>query len=753
MGRFALRVALLTMLCALALRVANHLPAVAPATSAAGEFSAERAMRHVRAIAARPHPIGSAENRRVAEYIMGELATLGLAPQVQEATAIGTRYAAAGRVRNVVARVPGTQPGGPAVLLMAHYDGVPAGPGAGDDASGSSVLLETLRALRASPPLRHDVIALFADGEEAGLLGAAAFVREHPWARDVAFTMNFEARGTTGPSLMFETGAGNLDGIRVLRRVGGARATSLSTFVYRQLPNDTDLSETAVLDRPAMNFAFIGGVNRYHTAQDDVEHLNPRSIQDHGQSALALTRELAGNPLPREATGDAVFFDMPLLGLIAYPEGWSPVFALLILLPLGRFLARLRRTEPRWLRGVVLGVTGATVSVALGAVLGMFAANALRSVHEFIGSGAPMHSGLYAAAVALLAFSLAAAVHALLRRWAPAVALQAGGVVFLTLLALLTAFLAPGISFVFIWPAIVVAGALAEPGRAEIGEAILWIASALAILVLAPITYLMGVVALGLDATGAAVVAVFTTLGAWLLAHTLEMWEGRPWRTPATAFAASLALFSVGAATVRTSDEHPVGSSIGYGVDADSNTAYLGVQASTRGAASALRAQMASDPSVRPPAWFARYFSTARMVPPPGSSIPKASVSVIADSTSGSARHLTVRVVPGEGTQVISLRADSGMVQSTSVDGRPVATGRYRFQPRGRWNMEYHAPDPGGFEVAFVLATGRPFGLSLVSQLPGIPRVPGLDVPRRADGVIPIQRGDFTAVHQRVTLP
>ena len=753
MARFALRATLLVLFCALAVRAAMHLPAVAPETAPAGEFSAERAMRHVRAIAARPHPIGSAEQRRVAEYILGELATLGLAPQVQEATAVGTRYPSAGRVRNIVARVPGTQPGGPAVLLMAHYDGVPAAPGAGDDASGSSVLLETLRALEASPPLRHDVIALFADGEEAGLLGAAAFVREHPWAKDVAFTLNFEARGTTGPSLMFETGAGNLDGIRALRRVGGARATSLSTFVYRQLPNDTDLSETARLDKPAMNFAFIGGVNRYHTAQDDAAHLNPRSVQDHGQSALALTRELAGNPLPRAATGDAVFFDFPGLGLIAYPEGWSPIFALLILLPLGRFLARLRRTEPRWLRGVVLGFTGAAVSVTLGAVLGVLAANALRSVHEFIGSGAPMHSGLYAVAVALLAFSLAAAIHALLRRWAPGVALQAGGVAFLTLLALLTAFTAPGISFVFIWPAIVMAVALAEPDRAEIGEAILWIASALAILVLVPITYLMGVVALGLDATGAAVVAVFTTLGAWLLAHTLELWKGRPWHTAGAAVVASLALVCVGAATVRTSEVHPVGSSIAYGVDADSNTAFLGVQAATRGAANALRSQLSSYPTVRPPVWFARSFATARMVPAPSPGIARATVRVIADSTRGGARHLTVRVIPGEGARTISMRADSGVVQSTTIDGRPVATDRYRSQPRGRWSIEYHAPDPAGFEVAFVLGTARPFTLSLVSQHPGIPAVPGLELPNRPDGVIPMQRGDFTAVHQRVALP
>ncbi len=233
MPRFLLRAFLLLLTCAGAYAYANHVPGVVPASAPATEFSAERAMAHVRGIAGRPHPIGSAEHRVVAEYVVSQLRALGLEPEVQEATAVGTRYAAAGRVRNILVRVPGTDSAASrhAVLLMAHYDAVPAALGAGDDASGSAVLLETLRALTASPRLRHDVVALFADGEETGLLGAAAFVREHPWARDVAVTLNFEARGTHGPSLMFETGPGNLDMVRALRRVGGGRATSLSTFV------------------------------------------------------------------------------------------------------------------------------------------------------------------------------------------------------------------------------------------------------------------------------------------------------------------------------------------------------------------------------------------------------------------------------------------------------------------------------------------------------------------------------------------
>ena len=53
------------------------------------------------------------------------------------------------------------------MLIAVHYDGVPAGPAAGDDAAGCAALLETVRALRArKQPLANDVIALFTDGEE-----------------------------------------------------------------------------------------------------------------------------------------------------------------------------------------------------------------------------------------------------------------------------------------------------------------------------------------------------------------------------------------------------------------------------------------------------------------------------------------------------------------------------------------------------------------------------------------------------------
>ena len=90
--RIASTVVALFVLCALLVRRAALPPAPIPASAPATEFSAERAMAHVREIAQRPHATGSADNVRVREYVVAQLRALGLEPQVQEATGIGTRY-------------------------------------------------------------------------------------------------------------------------------------------------------------------------------------------------------------------------------------------------------------------------------------------------------------------------------------------------------------------------------------------------------------------------------------------------------------------------------------------------------------------------------------------------------------------------------------------------------------------------------------------------------------------------------------
>lgn len=311
-------------------------PSPAPSTAPAADFSADRAMEQVRAIAQKPHPTGSAEHDRVRDYVEAELARQGLTPQLESGHAELSRgrFHAAAEVQNILARLPGTANTRP-VMLAAHYDSSMRGPGASDDGHGVAVLLETLRALRAGPPLRNDVIFLITDGEERGMLGAVLFMREHPWRGEPGVTLNFEARGTSGSAMMFETSSNNAWLVRGLAAaVPQTDATSAAYEIYRRMPNNTDLSIFKEGGLAGMNFAFIEHPEYYHTAEDTVEHLDPVSLQEQGRYALSLARWFGNQDLSRHASGDAIYFATPFTPLIVYPAGWAVVLATLAVLGL-----------------------------------------------------------------------------------------------------------------------------------------------------------------------------------------------------------------------------------------------------------------------------------------------------------------------------------------------------------------------------------------------------------------------------------
>ena len=97
LARLGSAFALLALLAIAILRVSRP-PSPVAATAPDTVFSAERALRHVEQIAVRPHPMGSAEHDRVRDYIVAQLTQLGIKPQIQLSTGIGTRYQEAGRV-------------------------------------------------------------------------------------------------------------------------------------------------------------------------------------------------------------------------------------------------------------------------------------------------------------------------------------------------------------------------------------------------------------------------------------------------------------------------------------------------------------------------------------------------------------------------------------------------------------------------------------------------------------------------------
>jgi len=704
----------------------NRTPRSRPATAPDTVFSAERAMRHVDEIAVRPHAMGMPDHDRVRDYIVSQLVTLGLKPQLQTTTAVGTRYQSAGRVQNIIAWLPGSNPGGKSLLLAVHYDGVEAGPAAADDAAGCAALLETLRALRARKrPLAHDVIALFTDGEEAGLLGAAAFVREHRWAKDVAFVLNFEARGTSGRSYMFETGPNNRDAAGVLRSAGDVTAGSMFTTVYRALPNDTDLSELSLLGTPALNFAFADGVERYHTSHDDVAHLNTGSVQHHGAQMLALAKRIANEPLPRPTTSDGVFFDFPIVGLVVYPV-WLAIPLVLVALVLTFVVVR---HEPR---GAMIGAVAMVVALLLSAAVG-------RAVTL---SGRVEWSGISAASVALAALALNIAVYAVATRWTNE--LHGGTLVVWLALALASSILAPGTSYLFTWPLLFALAAARS--RHVVAE---WIAAAVALMMLAGLAYAVAAIMLGVSGIGAMALAVVTSLVTWLLVPLVARVLGTsPWWGAIASAVAAGVLALIGAATLRPNEAHPVPTSLVYAENPATGEAWLGsfgvhdewtrsVLGTTSNAPvwTAL-ARGAGSPLV------GRQVQRAGLEPP--------TATLLRDTLVDGARRVVFRVNVPSGTTSLMLHATGAPVLRTAIDARVVDTTRFRRHLRD-WVMQYWAVPDSGAVFSLAVPVGRHISVDLVARRSGLPSLSGVQIPQRPAYVVPVQSGDVSVTYARVS--
>jgi hypothetical protein len=465
-------------------------PAAAPSSAPPSDFSSARAMRHVRAVAAEAHPVGSAAHAKVREYILGELSALGLEPVVQDAHG----------VRNIVVRLEGEEKG-KAVLLVGHYDTVPGSPGAGDDTSAVAVMLETLRALRQQgASLRNGVICLFSDAEEIGLKGAEAFVYAHPWAGDVGLVLNFDARGNSGPALMFETSDGNEWVVEQFARgATHARATSLSYDLYKLLPNDTDFTVFKEAGMAGLNFALVKGPGYYHSPLDTAENLSPRSLQHQGTYALELTRHFGNLELGSRRSGDAVYFNVLGSPLLSYSRKWVMPSALLLALACVVVLAWGRREGRLTFSGMAKGVAAVTLNAAV-VLLTLWLARLLFDASGGLGAGGVGGGGdVQALLLVVVAAGAAAAFHVWFSRKSRAGAadMLAGGLLCWLALMLLTSLFLPGGSYLFTWPllsgllALAYLSAVKSEGGATVARSAFLSASAIpAVVLFAPVVYL-----------------------------------------------------------------------------------------------------------------------------------------------------------------------------------------------------------------------------------------------------------------------
>jgi hypothetical protein len=424
------------------------------------EFSSDRARATLAQIAGDgvPHPEGSREAESVRDRLVAQFHRLGDVPEIQSGFACGS-HGVCGEVHNVVVRRAGAE-NRKALLLSAHYDSVAAGPGASDDGMGVAALVEVARALKATPT-RRPLVILIDDGEEQGLLGAEAFAARTP-SNEILADINVEARGTTGPSLLFETSANNAWLARLFRQLPHPNTSSLFYAVYKTMPNDTDLSVFRAHGFNGVNFACVGGVARYHTPRDDLSHADRATLQHHGENVLAIVRALDRSDAETPPSGDAVYFDLFGAAVVWWAAPMTLLAAVIsaALLFTGVSLRfRRRAMSPA---GLALGV--AVVPAMVLAATG----SALLVAFLFERAGAIPAGWIAHPAFAATTFWTAAILSSatsavLLGRLAGPGAVRCGVIIFWTIAALLLAWRAPSASFPFLIPAVLAAAALVLP--------------------------------------------------------------------------------------------------------------------------------------------------------------------------------------------------------------------------------------------------------------------------------------------------
>ena len=233
---------------------------------------------------------------------------------------------------NTVAEIPGSDKNAEVVMAGAHLDSWHAGTGATDNAAGSAVVLEAMRILKTLgvKPKRTIRVALWS-GEEQGLLGSRAYVKEHfatrPEPTDEAeLALPPRWRKTTWPVqpkpeharlaayFNIDNGGGKVHGIYAQENLGAKMLFEQFIEPLRDLGVTTvTMENTGSTDHVSFDgvglpgFQFIQDARDYstrthHSHIDTYEHLDPADMK---QAAVVMASFLyqaamLDGPFPRK---------------------------------------------------------------------------------------------------------------------------------------------------------------------------------------------------------------------------------------------------------------------------------------------------------------------------------------------------------------------------------------------------------------------------------------------------------------------
>ena len=489
--------ALLGLVAGLSLLI---LPSPAPTTADPTEFSAERAMASINRLADEPHSVLRREaHDRARDDVVGMFTDLSYTPTVHSNPMFDLSDPSDKRIfddlsaeqqatlkdapaETIVVDVPGTSER--TMALMAHYDSATVEAdenghqhitdgtslGAADDGYGVAAIVETLRALKAEGHQPENSLKIvITDGEEIGLIGARNEMRHHRADyENVDLVLNLEARGTSGPALMFETSSNNsaVAGY-FLSHVKQPVAGSLLPSLYARMPNTTDMAAFIPEGFTVLNIAAIGDAEHYHHATDAPRYVDHSTLQHYGDQVLGLTRAWAfdGQAPTLTADGDLHFFQLWRGLTVRYPAAVGMgLGCLAVIAALGVVAVRARSLRWKRVLGSVWGLTWRAAFASAAAGLVQRGAMAMKWAPESGLGPNPLLVWMFAGG-ALLGAGLT--THFVVRRWKEGLGQETLAAVLLLLAAACVPLMVmlPGAAYVLVLPTLALALTSLAPRR------------------------------------------------------------------------------------------------------------------------------------------------------------------------------------------------------------------------------------------------------------------------------------------------
>lgn len=467
-------------------------------------FSSERAFNFLQQLIKEqvPHPVDSPANRIVEQRIVSTLQKMGYQPEIQDFSDCqdSTRgFARCTRVRNIIVNIQGTS-SNKGILLAAHYDSVPAGPGGSDAGAAVGTLLETARLLSLAKQPLNSIVLLFNEGEEFGLFGARAFMQQHPLAKQLKLAINIEARGSSGKSVMFETGEDSGWLVDLYSQTTPAPlSNSLFYEVYKFLPNDTDLTVFKEYGLQGLNFAHADRLPHYHTPLDNLENLDRGSLQHHGDNAWGVLKQIKDLDLTKVNSGNIVYSDILGLFTVQWSENASLFASVLSLFLFGLLTFYYGKSLQLSLKQQIKSFTVLILVLAISALSGLMV---LYAVRFFSGLDSPWHTNPIPMQLSVWFGVLLLGL--IIGKWLvntlSATNILSSVVLLMSLLSVISSIWLTGVSFLFLIPVmfglvgLAVLGQLTASGKQDNSSAevsIFIINAVVTAIIFMPITYIL----------------------------------------------------------------------------------------------------------------------------------------------------------------------------------------------------------------------------------------------------------------------